>query len=506
MTERNFYSLSVITKRIQHYLQPAIGKSVWVKAEISSGRERGGSFYCNLVETDTNGRILAKINCTIWSRDLIRIRKKFQDQNIELKLDDGTSVGFQCSVQYSPQYGLSLKVEDADPAFALGELELQKREILNRLAKEGLFEKNKQLFLSMLPQKIGLITSKGSAAYNDFIKTLQNSKYGFQIILADSNMQGNQTENSILQALDSLESLSVELVIIIRGGGSKTDLYALDNEKIARRIADCTLPVWTGIGHEIDTSVLDYVSQKSFKTPTAVSDELVSRFVEMDRHLNEAKNRFQSAWSYRFEKEKTWVGDAKIGIKEGTRKLLDTLKISLKNYANQLSVTVNSRLSSEIKKNSISKNMLSSIPINIVKHQKNYLNNHKIRFNIDRFQQRINNEQKNTNHQKDQLTRLFNIWVNNFIRNLEYFKLRFNKENILSHIKTEMIKIRTKKSTLKAYDPKTSLKRGFSLVYNKRGKLLKSVSEISQNEIITTELNDGKLTSTIETIEENKNG
>jgi len=506
MTEKKFYNLSTITKRIQHYLQPAIGKSVWVKAEISSGRERGGSFYCNLVEIDTNGRIIAKINCTIWSRDLFRIRKNFQDHNIELKLDDGTSVGFQCSVQYSPQYGLSLKVEDADPAFALGELELKKREILNRLSKEGLFEKNKQLFLPMLPQKIGLITSKGSAAYNDFIKTLQNSNYGFEIILSDSNMQGAQTENSILQALGLLENLSVELIIIIRGGGSKTDLYALDNEKIARKIANCKIPVWTGIGHEIDISVLDYVSHKFFKTPTAVSEDLVARFVEMDRHLNEAKNRFQSTWNHRFDKEKALIDDAKIGIHEGTRKLLDTLKISLKNYANQLSVKVNSRILSEIKKVSISKNMLTSIPINIVKRQKDYLNNHKMRFKIDRFQQRINNEQKNTNHQKDQLTRLFNIWVNNFKRDVGYFKLRFNKENILTRIKTEKIKIRTKKSTLKAYDPKTSLKRGFSLVYNKKGKLLKSVSEISQNETITTELNDGKLTSTIDTIEEIKHG
>ena len=506
MEKRNFYNLSVITKRIQHYLQPAIGKSVWVKAEISSGRERGGSFYCNLVETDTTGRILAKINCTIWSRDLLRIRKNFQDQNIELKLDDGTSVGFQCSVQYNPQYGLSLKVEDADPAFALGELELKKREILNRLAKEGLFEKNKQLFVPMLPQRIGLITSKGSAAYNDFIETLHNSSYGFQIILFDSNMQGNQTENSILQALDTLEKLSVELIIIIRGGGSKTDLYSLDNEKIARKIADCKLPVWTGIGHEIDTSVLDHVSSTFFKTPTAVSEELVAKFVEMDRHLNESKNRFQSTWNYRFIKEKTLVDNAKTGILSGTRKFLDTLKISLKNYANQLSVEVNSRLSSEIKKVSISKSIITSLPINIISRQKDHLNNHRVRFNIDRFQKRISNEQKNTNHQKDQLTRLFNIWVNNFNRDIGYFKLRFNKANILSRIKNERMNIRTKKVTLKAYDPKTSLKRGFSLVYNKKGKLLKSITEISRNETITTELNDGKLTSTIEKIEEKKNG
>ena len=506
MIERTFHNLSAVTKRIQYYLQPSIGKLFWVKAEISSGRERGGSFYCDLVETDINGKILAKLNCTIWSRDLLKIKKCFQDQNIDLKLDDGTLVGFECSVQYSPQYGLSLKVENADPAFALGELELKKREILNRLLEEGLFEKNKQLFVPMLPRTIGLITSKGSAAYNDFIKTLQNSKYGFKIILADANMQGNQTQDLILRALEVLENLNVELVIIIRGGGSKTDLYALDNEKLARRIADCKLPVWTGIGHEIDTSVLDYVSNKFFKTPTAVSEELIARFVEMDRHLTEAKNRLKSTWRYRFEKDKTWIHEAKAGIIEGTRKLVDTSKIRLKSFANQLSAKVNDRLTIERTKVSVSKNMLTSLPDNTLKRKKDCLNNQQARFHIDKFHQQINHEKKNVISKKDQLIRIFNTGVNNFKRDIGYFKYRFNKDKILGRIKNERVNISTKKSTLKAYDPKTSLKRGFSLVYNKAGKLLKSVSEISQNEIITTQLNDGKLTSIIETIEEKKNG
>ena len=146
------------------------------------------------------------------------------------------------------------------------------------------------------------------------------------------------------------------------------------------------------------------------------------------------------------------------------------------------------------------------MPVNIINRQKKDLKNHKRRFNIDRFQQRVHIEKKNTNHQKEQLIKVFNVWVHNFKRDIGYFKFRLNKENIFLRIKNEKKNIRSRKATLKAYDPKTSFKRGFSLVYNKRGKLLKSVSEISQNETITTELNDGKLTSTIETIEEKKNG
>ena len=304
-----FFTLSDITNRVQAILQPHIGKLFWVKAEISSGKERGGSFYCDLVETDGNGKIIAQIRCTVWSRDLDTIKKLFRDQDLELKLDDGTVVGFQCSLQYSSQYGLSLKAVAADPIFALGELELRKKQIIDRLMKEGLFEINKRLPVPLLPQRIGLVASKDSAGYNDILKTFKTSSFGFKIYLADAIVQGNQAERSVLQALDALEKLHVDLVIIARGGGSKTDLSGLDNEAIARRIASYTIPVWTGIGHDIDTSVLDLVANQSFKTPTAVAEEIVARYIEMQRHLEEAKARFRSTWSYRLETEKNYIDE-----------------------------------------------------------------------------------------------------------------------------------------------------------------------------------------------------
>jgi exodeoxyribonuclease VII large subunit len=161
MNERTFFSLSAITNRVQEILQPYIGKLFWVKAEISSGRERGGSFYCDLIESSESGEIVAQMRCTIWSRDLDKIRKKFKDSDLDLILNNGTVVGLQCSIQYNPRYGLSLKATDADPAFALGELELKKKEILERLKKEGLLEPNKKLYVPILPINIGLITSKG---------------------------------------------------------------------------------------------------------------------------------------------------------------------------------------------------------------------------------------------------------------------------------------------------------------------------------------------------------
>jgi exodeoxyribonuclease VII large subunit len=517
--QKRFFNLSDITTRIQQILQPHISKSFWVKAEISSGRERGGSFYCDLVETNENGKIIAQIRCTIWSRDLVNIRKQFKECDLDLRLDDGTAVGFQCFLQYSPQYGLSLKVSGADPAFALGELELRKKEILDRLSKEGLLEPNKNLFVPMLPLKIGLITSKGSAAYNDIVKTFTESGFGFEIYLADSNVQGLKTEETILNGLDALETLNIDLIIIARGGGSKTDLFYLDNEAIARRIAAYKHPVWTGIGHEIDIGILDQVANQYFKTPTAVAEEIVARFVEMKRHLDEARNRFKSTWSYRFESDRNWLDEAKTGIVQGTRKLLDTTKSYLRGYAIQLSSKVQERISNEKSDLSVSRKIIATAPINMIKssierlgdrttrfikncqrmivlRQKDLLRIQS-RFQQKRFIQRIEQENLCLCDWRVQFLQKFNYWLNFQKQRIDLIKDRFKPEAVDLIVKNEKMKLMNKSATLRAADPDTSLKRGFSLVYTEDGDLVKSISQISIADSMRTHVSDGQIISTV---------
>jgi len=524
MPENRFYPLSAITKRIQEILQPHMGKRFWVRAEISSGRERGGSFYCDLVETDQNGVVIAQLRCSIWQKDLETIRKRFKDCDLDLKLDDGTAVGFQCALQYHPRFGLSLKVVDADPVFALGELELKKKEILDRLIKEGLLKPNKALFVPMLPLRIGLISSKGSAAYSDVLKTLSSSGFGFRIYVADAVVQGNNTEQSVITALDVLEKLTVELVLIVRGGGSKTDLFYLDNEAIARRIAAYTIPVWTGIGHETDMGILDHVANQSFKTPTAVAEEIVARFIDTGRHLEEARDRFKSTWTYRLEMDRRWLNEARTGIRQGTRKLLDATKTDLRNMANGLRSMVFDRLANETGKLSVSRKIISTAPLNMVylfqerldnrrhRHvsaanryvteERNRLENLQKRFHPDRFFQRIEREMIQLNNCRTQLEKRFHAGLTMKHQGLGYLKSRFRQPLVLSRIENEKRLIKNRLSTLRAADPRTSLKRGFSLVYRQDGDLIKSIGQIEKDSMIRTDLSDGQVMSTVNSIKE----
>lgn len=421
-----------------------------------------------------------------------------------------------------------MKSVNADPAFALGELELKKQEILARLVKDSLLKPNKRLAVPVLSQKIGLITSKGSAACNDILKTFSSSGFGFKIFLADSVMQGGKTEESVLSALDVLEEISIDLLIIARGGGSKTDLSYLDNEQIARRIAGYRYPVWTGIGHEIDTSILDHVANRYFKTPTAVAEDIVARFVEMKRHLEESENRFRSTWTYRYDIDKKRLNDAKTGILQGTRKLLDATKSYLLGYATTLSAKLQTRLTSENSKIAVSKNLISTASINLIQREVEKLsdksdrlisgclsqtaNSHKElwnlkkRFRADRFISRLQHEQQAVQKYQKQFLFKFNSEMNFCKQQMTQFSRRFKIESVIKYIGNEKTKLAAKAATLRAADPVTSLKRGFSLVHAENGDLVKSISRINVADRLETQVSDGRIISTVDKTERKSDG
>lgn len=269
MPSPTIYSLSDITNRLASILAPHEEKAFWVQAEVASASTRGGHVYATLVESAA-GRQVAKLDCVIWSRDHARIAAGFRKAGLDFELAGGMKACLHCRLSFHAVFGLKLVVVDADPRFVLGELELRRREMIERLQADGDTARNAALPVSALPLRLGLITSRDSAAYNDIVKTLRDSGYGFRLLLADALMQGEKAEASILRAIDALEALAPDLVIVARGGGNRTELASLDNERVARRIAACTAPVWTAIGHETDTSVLDVVAHTALDRKSVV--------------------------------------------------------------------------------------------------------------------------------------------------------------------------------------------------------------------------------------------
>ncbi len=453
--ERRFFRLSEVTRRIEQLLEPALTRTFWLTAEISSGRERGGAFYCDLIESDAAGAVRAELRCTLWARDLARIRQKFARAGLELALANGTRIGLQCRVQYHPRYGLSLAGLDMDPAFALGELELRRRRILERLMREELLERNGAIAEPLLPNRIALITSQGSAAYRDFTTTLEASGFGFRIYCADARMQGEQCGDTILRALDAAERLRVDLVVIARGGGSKTDLAWLDNEALARRIADFPRPVWTGIGHETDSSVLDAVSGRAFVTPTAAAEELVARFANLETQLAEARARLSAVWSLRRRSEVRLLDHATTGLRQGARKLLETRRAELSSRSLSLRGKVSERLAAE-------------------------------RSDLRESRTRVAVDARRLLERAQQA--------------LSYLRGRLDRRGPLRRLEEERRALAERERALRASDPQTALARGFALVYGAAGRLVRSVSELRAGQATLTRLADGEVESTVEKI------
>ena len=198
---------------------------------------------------------------------------------------DGTEVRIRARVTWYDRGGrLQLQMSDIDPAFTLGRLAADRDRLLRTLEGEGLLTRQALLPRPVLPLRLGLVTSRGSAAEHDVLDELRRSGIGFSVITADVRVQGAHAPRSVAWGLRAVAARGVDAVLLVRGGGATTDLAAFDGETIARAVATLDVPVLTGIGHEIDRSVADEVAHATYKTPTACAQAVVAdvRAVEAD--------------------------------------------------------------------------------------------------------------------------------------------------------------------------------------------------------------------------------
>ena len=273
------YSLFQLNEYIRRVIALNFREPIWIEAEIIQCKDSKGNIYIELAEKDEkSNEVLAQASAAIWYNNFQFIKRKLGDVLYQL-LKEGTQVRLKCRVDFNERFGFKLFVEDIDPNFTFGQLELKRQRIISRLQEEGLMELNSSLILPKVIQKIAVISSSTAAGYQDFINQLRDNSYGYQfhMDLYEAAVQGVKVESETCRAIESIHdnSTDYDAVIILRGGGSKLDLAAYDNYEIAKAIATSDIPFIIGIGHDIDNTVADLVSCLSVKTPTAVADYLI---------------------------------------------------------------------------------------------------------------------------------------------------------------------------------------------------------------------------------------
>lgn len=254
-------------------------KEVWVTAETADVSRRNHC-YLELIEKDDEGRTVARARAAIWANLFYRLDAKFTAATGQ-PFGSGMKVMVKVSASFHPQYGLSLIVSDINPEFTLGDKLRRRREMIERLTREGIIEMNRELTMPEVVQRIAVISSESAAGYGDFMHQLENNSAGllFTTRCFPAPMQGDTAPAGIISALEMIaaEEDFWDAVVIIRGGGASDDLSCFEDYDLAANIAQFPLPVIIGIGHERDITLLDYVAAMRVKTPTAAAEWIIER-------------------------------------------------------------------------------------------------------------------------------------------------------------------------------------------------------------------------------------
>ncbi len=289
MTENvQIFSLKQVALSIEKTIASRYNQQYWVKAEIHKlNKYPSGHAFPELVEKE-DGKIVAQLNGSIWKQHLQRIEKIFIDQ-VQEPLKDGIQVLMLVRVQFNPTFGLSLQIQDIDPAFTLGHLQKEKDITLKKLKAEGLLQTNQQLPYPLIAKRIAIISAATSKGLSDFYQVLDQNAFGytFHTKLFEAYVQGDVAVASILEALQEIEKCQeqFDVVVLVRGGGAEVGLTCYNNYELCKGIATFPLPILTGIGHSTNLTVAELIAYASAITPTQLAEMLIAQFREFELRI-----------------------------------------------------------------------------------------------------------------------------------------------------------------------------------------------------------------------------
>jgi exodeoxyribonuclease VII large subunit len=427
----------------------------WVTAEIAEIKiNYSGHCYLEIIEKNPTGNnIRARARATIWAARYRSLRPLFESATGET-LREGLKILLKATVEYHELYGLSLNITEIDPAYTVGEMAMKRAEIIRRLTEEGIINMNGGHELPLLPKRIAVVSSSSAAGYTDFQRQLTGNSFGYSFVteLFNSPMQGEETERGIISALDLIAARadSFDLVTILRGGGSSTDLHWFDNYSIAFHITQFPLPVITGIGHDKDITVTDIVAWEAFKTPTAVAAFLIERMHETDVMISTIAGRFDQASKSILVRSNSLLDSMARRILPATSTLIKTTRSTISSATMNLSTTSRRLTVTAETHLAVMKSALGSSTKRIINTTSLSL----------------------TNRQSSLIT---------------------SSRLLISQKKEEL---NSREGQAKLADPQNILRKGFSMT-KRDGKIIKSALELQTGDHISTRFHDGAIESNV---------
>ncbi len=422
------FSVSEVANTINDVLGEAFDRGIWVWGEVTGLSTKNGHTYFSLVEATPSGG-KAQLSVNLWAGVMTKLRPVLKRSGVTL--ENGVKVRVFGSLDFYAPFGkISLNMRDIDPRFTLGDIALQREELIRRLRESGDYDRNRELELSPAPLRVGVVTSESSAAWADFRHEIERSGLGFHLRLADVRVQGESAVRDVTSAIRTLGLRDdIDVIAVVRGGGSRAELATFDAEEIARAIASSPLPVVTGIGHEIDTSIADEVAHERFKTPTACAAGLVERV-----------NAFVTST------EEAWDSIARLATE-----VLGESNSALRIMANQIASRTRSAVDrAEERLGFRSARLHTSVASSLVANEVRVLNGR------DRLRRRLPQV-----------------------------------------IERSSLQVGGLEARVRLLDPRELMKRGWSVTRTASGLVVRSVSDVVDGDLLTTQLPDGTITSTV---------
>ncbi len=465
--------LSALIVKVKKAVEEKVAGTYWINAEIANLKEHKGSLYLLLAEMDSNGKEVCTNRAIVWSNTVSIINEKFKSETGNT-LVKGLKVLVKVKVTYEMKHQLSLVVLDIDPSFTLGGMEAKIKKIRDRVVALGLYDKNKNHKTPFYFRNIAVVSPAEAAGLGDFkadadlLEKNKICKFNYYTAVFQGNTTAKTVSDAIKKAsFDSLEK-KYDAIVVIRGGGAKTDLHFLNEFDIAKQIAESKVPVFVGVGHEIDKVFIDEIAFRSFDTPSKVigfisnnNTAIYKKFKTISTEIDHSSNRLFESINKSLKsstslisanaeslilKYKSRLNERTNDINENSLKIKSNYKMKLENCYSNIKITSNSLRSNVV--------MSLDDKVNTIK----MLSNNK------------------TKSLQSDLDLKYNNIINNAQLTVSSYKGKLNK------ITSEIDNV----------SPLNALNNGFAIIKSKKGDIIKTVKDLEKEKSFIVWLSDGE--------------
>ena len=356
------YTLRQLNLLVRDAIEETLPDEYWVEAELSECRENSGHCYMELIEKDEHSNTpVARASAKCW-RQTWQMVKPYFERTTGQPLRAGMKVLVKVYAQFHEAYGFSWIISDIDPTYTLGDMARKRQEIIRQLKEEGIFDLQRELRIPTFAKRIAVISAQNAAGYGDFCRQLEDNDYSFrfEVTLFPAVMQGEQVEQSVINALNSIYERihDYDVVCILRGGGATADLSGFDTLALAENVAQFPLPIITGIGHDRDESILDMVANTKVKTPTAAAALLIDNLLRILERLDDASQRISNAVNQRISSQKIKIASMTSLIPTLTLRMVGDQRHRIDTIGNRLPIAIERQLTTQ-------KHLLESLSIKL---------------------------------------------------------------------------------------------------------------------------------------------